>query len=115
MLLDLDSQGDLTVLYPTRASERELIPAGAARAIPGADPKDHIVVTAPFGTDDVTVLAFEQQPAFFADLTGAQRFAIDSARAQALSKGLANVAGAVDVQRISVNTYPGRSNTFCGS
>src|SRR5450631_2935317 len=76
MLLDLDSQGDLTVLYPTSASERQVVPSGAARAIPGADPKDHIVVTAPFGTDQVTVLGFEKQPSFFVDLTGAQRFAI---------------------------------------
>ena len=115
MLLDLDSQGDLTVLYPASDSERQVIPSGAARAIPGADPKDHIVVTAPFGTDEVTVLGFEKQPAFFADLTGAQRFATDSARADALAKGLASATGAVSVQKITVNTYPGKSNRFCGS
>jgi hypothetical protein len=115
MLLDLDSQGDLTVLYPARASERQVIPNGTARAIPGADPKDHIVVTAPFGTDQVTVLAFEQQPGFFVDLTGAQRFATDSARADSLVKGLASATGAVSVQSITVNTYPGKSNSFCGS
>ena len=79
MLLDLDSQGDLTVLYPAGAARSgEMVPSGAPRAIPGADPKDHILVTPPFGTDLVTVLAFEQQPAFFVDLTGAQRFATDS-------------------------------------
>jgi hypothetical protein len=115
MLLDLDSQGDLTVLYPTSASERQVIPSGAARAIPGADPKDHIVVTAPFGTDQVTVLGFEKQPGFFVDLTGAQRFATDSPRADSLAKGLAGAAGAVSVQKITVNTYPGTSNKFCGS
>jgi len=115
MLLDLDSQGDLTVLYPTSASERQIVPSGAARAIPGADPKDHIVVTAPFGTDQVTVLGFEKQPAFFVDLTGAQRFAIDSPRADVLAKGLASAAGAVSVQKITVNTYPGTGNSFCSS
>ena len=115
MLLDLDSQGDLTVLYPASASERQLVPSGAARAIPGADPKDHIVVTAPFGTDEVTVLGFEKQPGFFADLTGAQRFATDSPRADSLAKGLASATGAISVQKITVNTYPGTSNGFCGS
>ena len=114
MLLDLDSQGDLTVLYPARDSERQVIPSGAARAIPGADPKDHIVVTAPFGTDEVTALAFEKQPGFFADLTGAQRFATDSPHADSLAKGLAGAAGAISVQNITVNTYPGESNSFCG-
>ena len=75
MLLDLDSEGNLTVLYPTRASEREIIAGGAPRAIPGADPKQHILVTAPFGSDQVAVLAFERSPSFFTELTGVQRFA----------------------------------------
>ena len=113
MLLDLDSQGSLTVLYPAGPLERRVIPAGVATAIPGADPKDHIVVTPPFGTDLVTVMAFEQQPAFFVDLTGAQRFATDGSRADALAKGLANAAGAISVRQITVNTYPGKSNATC--
>lgn len=113
MLLDLDSHGDLTVLYPAGPLERRVVPAGVATAIPGADPKDHIVVTPPFGTDLVTVMAFEQQPAFFVDLTGAQRFATQGSRADALSKGLANAAGAISVRQITVNTYPGKSNASC--
>src|SRR6204780_1212245 len=67
MLLDLDSQGNLTVLYPAGPLERRAVPGGVATAIPGADPKDHIVVTPPFGTDQVAVLAFERLPEFFVD------------------------------------------------
>jgi Caspase domain/Domain of unknown function (DUF4384) len=115
MLLDLDAQGNLTVLYPTRAAERQIIAAGTARAIPGADPKDHIVVTAPFGSDQVTVLAFERLPAFFGDLTGAERFASDGSRADALARGLASAAGVIGVQQITVRTYPGSSGNLCGS
>ena len=113
MLLDLDSQGNLTVLYPAGPLERRAVPGGVATAIPGADPKDHIIVTPPFGTDLVTVMAFEKQPAFFVDLTGAQRFATDGNRAEALAKGLANAAGAISVRQITVNTYPGKSNESC--
>ncbi|MDP9010895.1 MAG: caspase family protein [Pseudomonadota bacterium] len=113
MLMDLDSQGDLTVLYPAGPLERRLVPSGVATAIPGADPKDHIVVTPPFGTDLVTVMAFEKQPAFFVDLTGAQRFATDANRADALAKGLASAAGAISVRQITVNTYPGKMNESC--
>ena len=113
MLLDLDSQGNLTVLYPAGPLERRMLPGGVATAIPGADPKDHIIVTPPFGTDLVTVMAFEKQPAFFVDLTGAQRFATDGARADALAKGLAGAAGAISVRQITVNTYPGKSNESC--
>jgi hypothetical protein len=113
MLLDLDSQGNLTVLYPTGPLERRMIQSGVATAIPGSDPKDHILVTPPFGTDVVTVMAFEKQPAFFADLTGAQRFAADSGRAESLSRGLAAVKGALSVQQITVNTYPGNGHDSC--
>jgi hypothetical protein len=115
MLLDLDPQGNLSVLYPTRAGERQVVPAAAPKAIPGADPKDQILVTAPFGTDQVAVLAFEQQPAFFVELTGAERFAADGSRAEALAKGLAGAAGAIDVQQINVHTYPGKTGGLCGS
>jgi hypothetical protein len=115
LLLNLDSQGNLTVLYPTRASERQIIPAGAAKAIPGTEPKDHILVSAPFGSDQVAVLAFEQQPAFFVDLTGAERFAPESKRADALARGLAGAAGPISVQQITVHTYAGAGGVFCGS
>lgn len=115
MVLDLDSEGNLTVLYPARASERQIVAAGTPRAIPGADPKDHILVTAPFGTDQVAILAFERQPEFFVDLTGVQRFAADGSRADSLAKGLAGVAGAVAVQQIAVHTYPATGTVFCGS
>ena len=115
MLLDLDSEGNLTVLYPTRASEREIVAGGAPRAIPGADPKDHILVTAPFGSDQVAVLAFERLPGFFADQTGVQRFAADGSRAAALAKGIAGATGAVGVQQITVRTYPATGKIFCGS
>jgi hypothetical protein len=113
MLLDLNSEGNLTVLYPAGPLERRMVPSGVATAIPGADPKDHILVTPPFGTDLVTVLAFEKQPSFFVDLTGAQQFATDSARAHSLSKGLAAVSGALSVQQIAVNTYPGNGHDTC--
>jgi Caspase domain/Domain of unknown function (DUF4384) len=113
MLLDLDAAGYLTVLYPAGPLERRIVPRGVATAIPGADAKDHIVVTPPFGTDLVTVMAFEKQPAFFADLTGAQRFATDASRADALAKGVANAAGAVSVRQINVNTYPGKTAGSC--
>lgn len=115
MLLNLDAQGHLTVLYPTQPSERQVVPAGVAKALPSADPKDHILVTAPFGSDQVAVLAFEKLPAFFADLTGAQRFAAGDHRAAALAQGLAGAAGAIDVQQITVRTYPGKATGFCGS
>jgi Caspase domain/Domain of unknown function (DUF4384) len=113
MLLDLDSEGNLTVLYPASPLERRMLPNGVATAIPGADPKDHILVIPPFGADLVTVMAFEKQPSFFVDLTGAQRFASDSSQADSLSRGLTNMTGAISVHQVSVNTYPATGNVTC--
>jgi hypothetical protein len=103
----------LTVLYPTRAAERQAIAAGVSHAIPGSDPKQHIVVTAPFGTDAVTMLAFAEPPAFFTALTGVEPFRIASARADALAAGIASARGAVSMRQIAVNTYPGASGAAC--
>jgi len=113
MVLDLDPQGALSLLYPTRPSERKMVAGGVATAIPGADPKDHIIATAPFGTDHVSVVAFEQPQPFLEDLNGAEPFFVGSGRADALARGLAHINGAVSVQRVNVTTYAG-SGKECG-
>lgn len=113
MVLDLDSQGQLTLLFPTRASERQIVASGKPRAIPGSDPKDHIVVTPPFGMDEVSVIAFEQAQDFLATMNSAEPFSIGSARADSLARGLAHITGAFSVQRVNVNTYPGKKT--CGT
>ena len=59
--------------------------------------------------------AFERMPAFFSDLNGVTPFATDSARADAIAKGLASAAGPVAVQQITVRTYPATGKVFCGS
>ena len=117
MVLDLDSHGDLTVLYPTRPAEREAVTAGKPRAIPGSAAGQKIEARAPFGTDEVAVLAFERMPAFFGEQTDASPFDFQSARAASLERGLiaarAGTTGAVGVQQIAIHTYPGRAGTFC--
>jgi hypothetical protein len=114
MVLDLDSHGDLTVLYPTSDAERQLLMPGKPRAIPDADPRHRILVLPPFGSDQVAVLAFERMPAFFSELNDSQRFDTHSARAASLARGLAEAAhGGMSAQHIAVYTYPGRAGAFC--
>ena len=114
MVLDLDSHGDLTVLYPTSAAERQLVVPGKPRAIPDADPRHRILVLPPFGSDQVAVLAFERMPSFFGELNDSQRFDTHSARAASLARGLAEAAhGGMSAQHIAVYTYPGRAGAFC--
>jgi hypothetical protein len=114
MILDLDSGGNLTVLYPSKAAERQLVPADVPKALPSDDPRDRILVTPPFGSDQVAVLAFEKQPEFFAGLAGAQSFAPGDSRADALARGIAAAPGSVSVQQMTVHTYPGIGGA-CGS
>jgi hypothetical protein len=113
MLVDLDPHGMLTVLYPVKSSERELLAAGTARPIPSANPSDRIQVTAPFGTDEVLVLAFARPPGSLIDLVGATPFAFDSPRARLFANGLAQYNGDLSLQRIGVHTYPGQGQSSC--
>ena len=113
MVLDMDSEGNLSVLYPTRAAERQVVAPGKPRAIPDEDPKDRIVVRPPFGSDQVAVVAFEEMPVFFAELTDAKPFDTTSSRAAALARGLRVAGDAVSVQQMTVNTYPGSGGGFC--
>jgi hypothetical protein len=115
MVLDLDSQGNLVVLYPTTAAERKVVASGVPTAIPGKEPKDRILVVPPFGIDQMVVLAFEQEPPFFAGLTDAERFDWGGTRADALARGLSAAPGAVGVQQLAVRTYPGSGKVFCGT
>lgn len=112
-VLDMDSQGNLSVLYPTRAAERQIVAPGKPHAIPGDGPKDRIVVGPPFGSDQVAVVAFEEMPAFFTELTDAEHFDTTSSRAAALARGLRVAGDAVSVQQMTVNTYPGSRGALC--
>jgi hypothetical protein len=114
MVLDLDPNGDLSVLYPRVQAEQRLIASGAPAAIPSSDLKDRIYAVEPFGSDQVTVLAFGQLPDFFAALNSTQKFGPDSARAEKIAKGYAQFRGAVSAQRINIYTYPATKKTSCG-
>jgi hypothetical protein len=115
MVLDLDPNGDLTVLYPRSTAEQQLIASGAPTAIPSSDLKDRIYADAPFGSDQVTVLAFGQLPDFFAALNSTQKFGPDSARAERIARGYTQFRGAVSAQRINIYTYPANKKASCGA
>jgi hypothetical protein len=114
MVLDLDPNGDLTVLYPRNDAEQRLIASGARTAIPSSDLKDRIYAVAPFGSDQVTVLAFGQRPDFFTVLNSTEKFGPDSARAERIARGYAQFRGTVSAQRINVYTYQGTGKASCG-
>lgn len=65
MLLNVDSAGKVSVLYPYQRHEVAVLKGGAARAIPGDQPKAQIQVTEPLGMDMQLILAFDEKPADF--------------------------------------------------
>jgi hypothetical protein len=65
MLLNVDSAGKVSVLYPYQPSEVALLKAATARAIPGDQPRQQIQVQEPLGMDMQLVLAFDEKPTNF--------------------------------------------------
>lgn len=87
LLLAVDPQGAITVLYPYSAAEKA--PHGAD-ALVQTPPRDSpIVVTPPFGTDELLALAFEQPPAFWSQLPQRGTLALGSPLLAAVEQALA--------------------------
>lgn len=87
LLLAVDPQGGVSVLYPYSAAEKA--PHGAD-AVVQTPPRDSpIVVTPPFGTDELLALAFEQPPAFWAQLPQRGTLALGSPLLAAIEQAVA--------------------------
>jgi hypothetical protein len=72
LLLDINAQGDMTVLYPNNPSELTPIDAHRPVIIPGSEPQQKIAVIPPFGTDYVVAYAFPKAPSILAQVMGAK-------------------------------------------
>ena len=77
LLLDVDADGTLSVLYPGHADELAPLPARQPHFIPAPDSRDPIRTQLPYGTDIVLVFAFDSPPAALAQLTGRQNLRFD--------------------------------------
>jgi hypothetical protein len=71
LLLDIDSNGQLNILYPYTKSELAPIAANKVVFIPGELPGQKIKVQAPFGTDHLIAIGFSQLPESLPKLLGA--------------------------------------------
>ena len=77
VLLDIDSRGDVNVLYPYDISETKRVAAKKVLNIPGNTPDDMIVIEPPFGVDTVIALAFTERPMLLNRIIG-KSVSIDS-------------------------------------
>jgi hypothetical protein len=92
VLLNINSEGKVGVLYPYSPSEANPLTAGQAKHIPGTGAQ-RIKVTEPFGMDMQFVFAFDEPPPGLAGLHHLDDADPDSARLLAFERGLTAMAG----------------------
>ncbi len=93
LMLNVDSAGRVSVLYPFDRSELRPLQAGRARTIPGADPEPAIKVQPPEGMDIQMVFAFDAEPPELRSLLRLVSADPDDARLARLEPLLASMAG----------------------
>lgn len=105
-IVNLDTTGRINLLYPANQDEIRRLEAGQAHAIPGASPRDRIVVTPPFGQDLVAVIASSEPPLFLQKLLGTTPFGVDTPRAKALFEGFIGLKGGSEATLLPLRTFP---------
>ncbi len=93
VLLNVDSNGKVGVLYPYTPSEDQPLPAGQAKHIPGTAKHLLIEVKEPFGMDMQFVFAFDEPPPGLSGLHQLVDADPGDARLLAFERGLSTMAG----------------------
>lgn len=93
LMVNIDSLGRISVLYPYATRELLPLPAARARAIPGAGPRDRIQVKAPEGMDVQMVFAFDSEPPGLRSLMRVEEAEPDDPRLAGLEPLLLSMSG----------------------
>jgi hypothetical protein len=93
LMLNVDSSGRVSVLYPFTPAELLPLQAGRARPIPGTGPREAIRVQPPEGMDIQMVFAFDAEPPELRTLLRLSSLDPDDARLARLEPMLAAMAG----------------------
>ncbi len=101
LLVNIDSQGMVSVLYPANAQEAGALRAGAAHVLP------EVRVGEPFGMDMQLYFAFDEPFAELRALTGLARMPADDARLRTVDALLAKAAGKYTMAMTELRTLPG--------
>ncbi len=109
LILDIDAGGNVSVLYPQKASEEVRHPARQMLVLPGSAEQDRIVVTPPFGLDQVVVIALPRTPKNWygvSQISGA--VPVGQPVLKDIERLLSEQNGHFAWQAMSVRTYPKR-------
>lgn len=107
VILNIDAGGNVSVLYPQKASEQMRHPAKQMLVLPGTREQDRIVVTPPFGMDQVVVIALPDTPQNWhgiQQISGA--IPVGQAVLTNVERLLAEQNGKFAWQAMGVRTYP---------
>lgn len=107
LLLNISPNGELTLLYPnnTRSSEGQALAKDRLLTIPGDNPQNWIIVTPPFGIDNVVAFALPQQPQSWHELPQIVNVPSTDAKIKVLEKVLASQRD-IAWQRLDIRTFP---------
>lgn len=93
VIVNINSDGKVTVLFPYHANELSPVQAGAARAIPGDSGSDRIQVEPPEGMDLQLAFAFDTRPEGLDKLLGVANVEASDGRLAILENMLAQQNG----------------------
>jgi len=114
LLLSVNAQNQINILYPYNPQELAERSAGQPISFPGSLPQDLIEATGPFGIDQVLMLAFDagnQRPQVLDRLVGLEQLSLESPPIQELVRMLdsgrehygASTLSLVSVSRLEAN------------
>ena len=106
VIVNINADGKVSVLYPYRASELNPLQAGAARAVPGDSGSDRVQVEPPEGMDLQLAFAFDNKPEGIDKLLGVGNVDAGDARLAALERMLAQQNGKFTFAQSSLRVSP---------
>ncbi len=105
IILNISSEGKVSVLYPREKSARKKVEANQVMSLP--EGTSNIVVTPPFGMDQVLVLALPEPPVDWHGVNAPlDNMSIQSPAMQGLKQLISEQHGRFAWQALSVRTYP---------
>ncbi|MDD4963457.1 MAG: caspase family protein [Gallionella sp.] len=106
LILNIDATGNVSVLYPQKATEQARSPARQILVLPGKSAQERIVVTPPFGLDQVVAIALPNTPSNWYGITQINApTAIGQPAVRGIEKLLADQQGRFAWQAMGIRTY----------
>lgn len=106
LLLNVDSAGKVSVLYPYRASELDALQGGTSHALPSANPADRIKVQLPLGMDVQLIFAFDQPAPDLRAWVGKSNIPAGDPRLAELARVIAGAKGKFTYAKTELRVLP---------